>query len=382
MNIAYTTIYNPKDLHSWSGLGFNIASSIESQNVKIDYIGNLDQNLKYLRLGMQVKKLIYNKLNLGNFDYRKDPYYLKHYAKIISSSLKSNCNLVFSPDSAPIALLETKLPKIFYTDATFAGMLGYYDDYSGLCKQTIQNGNMVEQTALDTANVAIYASDWAAKTAIDNYNINPSKVRVVPFGANIKCDRTLNDIKELVSIRSTNECHLLFVGVNWYRKGGDMAIKVAELLNKNGIKTYLHIVGIKDLPLKTLPEFVINHGFLSKANIQERTKIEQLFSMANFFLLPTLAECYGVVFPEANSFGLPAITTNVGGIPTIIREGINGKTFALTDDANIYAEYIQSVFLDKALYRQMALSSFNEYKTRLNWEVAGLKLKSIFEEVL
>ena len=130
---------------------------------------------------------------------------------------------------------------------TFVILIGFYDDYSKLSAETIRDGNRLEQKALDSAALAIYSSDWAAQTAINNYKVDATKVRVVPFGANIECDRSLNDIKSIVSSRSKGECNLLFLGVDWKRKGGDLAVKIAEELNKQGLKTKLHVAGIKKI---------------------------------------------------------------------------------------------------------------------------------------
>jgi hypothetical protein len=37
------------------------------------------------------------------------------------------------------------------------------------------------------------------------------------------------------------------------------------------------------------------------------------------------------------------------------------------------------MFTDQKKYMDMALSSFNEYKTRLNWDYAGRKMKELIE---
>lgn len=72
--------------------------------------------------------------------------------------------------------LECAQPIVFWVDATFAGLRDFYPENNNLCQESIKNGNTM-QLALDRCNLAIYASHWAAQIAIDNYKINPNKVK-------------------------------------------------------------------------------------------------------------------------------------------------------------------------------------------------------------
>jgi glycosyltransferase involved in cell wall biosynthesis len=94
--------------------------------------------------------------------------------------------------------------------------------------------------------------------------------------------------------------------------------------------------------------------------------------------MPSIAECTPIAFCEANSFGLPCLATNVGGIPSVIRNDVNGTTFALDARPEEYCRYIIQA-LDASRYPELAASSFNEYQTRLNWTTAGETVKKLLE---
>ncbi len=47
-----------------------------------------------------------------------------------------------------------------------------------------------------------------------------------------------------VSSRAMDELELLYVGRDWERKGGPMAVDVARLLHESGHKVRLHVVGV------------------------------------------------------------------------------------------------------------------------------------------
>ena len=107
-----------------------------------------------------------------------------------------------------------------------------------------------------------------------------------------------------------------------------------------------------------------------------------LFCESHFLVIPTRADCTPVVFPEACSFGLPCITTNVGGIATVIKDGVNGRMFSKGADVSEYCKYIYGVFNDRSAYEQLAFSAFNEYQRRLNWSAAGARVKELMMEIL
>ena len=100
-------------------------------------------------------------------------------------------------------------------------------------------------------------------------------------------------------------------------------------------------------------------------------------SESHFLILPSVAECYGVVFVEASSYGLPTMATNVGGITTIIVDGKNGFTFELDETTDKYCDVIEKLMNSKTQYKELSKSSFHEYSTRLNWKTAGNKVHNL-----
>jgi len=376
MHISYVTPYNALDVHSWSGLGYFIAKALENQNHKLDYIGNLEIKRTII---MNYKRRIYRKFSL-KFDEYREISVSKQLAKQIDNRLLQETDLIFSPGSVPLAFLNSKKPKVLYTDATFAGIYGYYNEYSNYCLESVRKANYIEQKALDNCDIAIYASDWAAQTALDNYKVSADKIRVVPFGANIEIEKERKLVLQNIKEKEKNELHLLFIGVDWIRKGGDLALKITEVLNKKGIKTTLHVVGLPELAVKS--EHIKNYGFVSKSSIDSITLMDKLFNMCHFLIVPSKAEAYGLVFCEANSYGLPAIATNTGGIKTIIKDNMNGITFPLNSEIDNWVEFIIEKFTNDDIYEQICINSFNEYNSRLNWNVAGKHITKIINSLI
>ncbi|BAU65840.1 glycosyl transferase group 1 [Stanieria sp. NIES-3757] len=384
MKLAYVTTYNAEDVANWSGTGFYILQALRKQSLQVELIGSVKNKYSPVSLAAKGKEYLYKWLLKQSYLCDREPLLLKQYAKKTVQNLSKlkDVDLVFSPGTMHIGHLECDRPIAFWTDATFASLVDFYPKYSNLCKESLKNGHLMEQNTLDRCKLAIYASDWAAQTAIEYYGADLNKVKVVPFGANIDASPTFDEVKYLIEARPSNLCKLLFLGVDWYRKGGDIALKVAEKLNNAGLDTELTVVGCEPIVDGTVPSFVKPLGFISKSTANGKKRINQLIAESHFLILPSKAECYGVVFCEANSFGVPCISRKVGGIPTIIKTNINGKLFNQDAEVSQYCQYISDLFVNYSQYQQLAFSAFNEYQTRLNWNVTVNTVKNLLREAI
>lgn len=378
MKAAFLTIHEPSDVSAFSGSAVQMRQALQNAGIQTECVGGLAG--KHVRWS-KIKKACYAVSRSGKFLRNRELSTVHAYARQAQHRLASiSCDCVVSPGTIPLAFLETRKPIIFWTDATFAGLLDFYPTYSRLCRETVRNGHRIEQAALSRCALAIYSSQWAANTAVGHYDVDPRKVRVVPFGANITCERDMEDIVRLVDHKPLDVCKLLFMGVDWHRKGGETVLAAAELLHQRGIPVELHLVGCR--PPGRTPAFVRHHGFVSKNTDEGRRYLDRLFSEVHFLILPSIADCVPMVFAEANSFGIPCLSTNVGGIRTAIRDGRNGRTFPLGERPAAYCDYIQQLIASPAAYRRLALSSFGEYQTRLNWSSAATRVRQLIEALL
>lgn len=378
MRIAYATTYDASDVHNWSGAGYYIAKSLELQNIALDYIGPLKMPSE---IPLKIKKWLILKFLRKKFLLDRHPYVLRGYAEQVQRSLASlKVDALFSPGTATVALLDSDKPSFFWTDSTFVAMIDYYQAFSDLSAESLKDGREMELAALSRCRLAFYSSEWAAQTAIINYPTFEHKVRFVPFGANIENNYSFKEIEEIVKARPSDQCHLLFSGVEWHRKGCDTALEVAMQLKSQGMNVTLSIVGL--VPPVEVPDYVKVYGFISKSSPEGVKTLQKLFRESHFLIVPSRAENFGIVFAEASLFGLPTITRNVGGVSSAVRNGINGNAFPPDAPISDYCDYITNLMQNRDAYRDLAMSSFNEYWTRLNWRVAGQTVKKMMEEVL
>lgn len=221
-------------------------------------------------------------------------------SKTIDMSAVQQCDVLFAPIcSEALYSLRTDKPIIYLSDATFNIMVDYY--FKGLSAYAIKQGNKVEQRAIERSKAIIVSSQWAANSAINDYHQNPSKVHIVEFGANL-------DDKDIIekTFDYNGHLHILFLGVDWKRKGGQIAVDACKWLNENGVLATLHIVGIKELDesIKKLP-YVDYVGFLNKNYPEQHNRLVAVIKQYHCMLLPILAECSAIAFCESSANGLP-----------------------------------------------------------------------------
>ena len=360
---------DPRRIGSWSGIPYHFAKSLEGAGCEIVPLYDLREPPLLVRLARQALwKYVRGKRYLRDVE----PGVLQAYAREIEQRLPAaKVDVLFSPSSRLLSHAETDIPTVFWTGATFAAMLGFYDDFTNLAPPSLAAGHAAEAAALARCTLAIYASDWGARSAVEDYGTAPSKVKVVSYGANFEGGLSPAEVEAVIAARDPRTCQLLCVGVNWQRKGVEIAIDAAVALNAQGIPARLRVVGCQP-PRKRgpLPACVEVVGFLRKSQPAERRRLEALYRESHFFIVPTRAEAFGVVFCEASGFALPSLATGVGGVPTAVHDGVNGQLFALAAPGADYARY-----------RALAAGAFHEYQQRLCWPRAGETVARLLAEL-
>ncbi|OGT38305.1 MAG: hypothetical protein A3F12_05345 [Gammaproteobacteria bacterium RIFCSPHIGHO2_12_FULL_38_14] len=380
MRIAYATTFDARDIHAWSGTPYHMSSALSASGISIDYVGNLKRQLPpFFKVKQTMKKWLCQQRESPRFNV----FVAKHYSAEASQKINElSCDAVLAPLIHPIAYLDCKAPIILWTDALYAGLLGFYPPFLDHSPSSMKQGNIITAECLSRCSLAIFSSEWAANTAIEIYGASKDKVKVVPFGANIDRYPSYSDIQTIIKNRSQDTIKLLFLAKSWERKGGDIVLAVAKALHEAGHAVELTIVGYHPPGLQPIPPYIKCLGFVSKHTPEGKLKIQQLLSESHFLFVPSRAEAYGIVFCEANAFGLPCLSTHVGGISTIIKDHVNGMTFACDATIESYCNYLVNLMQDKKQYHALAQNAYNEFTTRLNWQTATQQVNEFIKTVI
>ncbi len=370
LKIGYISRFSPVDKRASSGTAYMMAQHLG----RIGDIAWINSNPpKYYRLLELVAKAI-ARLFKKNIDFA----YTHLGSRILSSGIDES---LFVPCDILIAFFsgsqlyhwDTKgKPVIYVSDATFPAMIDYYPPFCNLWKWNIRQGIDIEKKSLDKATTIVLSSDWSAASAVKDLGQSINKIHVIEFGANID--------QKYISNRTfiyKDHLDLLFLGVEWLRKGGAIAVDATRWLNEHGISATLHIVGIKEMDesIKALP-YIDYVGFLNKNNPEEYLRLTQVIESCQAMLLPTIAECAGISFAESSAYGLPVFTYCTGGVSNYIQNGKNGYMLPLGSSGIDFGKKIKEC-LESCELESMAHTSFEVYREKLNWNTWQNKMAEV-----
>ncbi len=378
LRVAFLTSLDPQDRRSWSGTIYHVARSLQKHCGDITYIGPIDcaRQKTIGKIRNRVAEIFLKKKVM----FTHGTLIAKHCAEVATRRLAQQpFDIIVAPTGeTEIAFLKTDLPIVLVTDSTYHVMRDYYPAFSHILDSSFRELELVASSAIQKSSLLLYASQWAADSAIKDYHAHPEKVHVIPFGANFE---SAPPVEVLQQRKRSDLCKLLFIGVKWERKGGDIAFETLLALEKMGIPAELTVVGC--IPPKQFAHPAMKViPFLNKNDESQRKKLEKLYLTSDFLLFPTRNECYGIVVCEANAFGLPVIAADTGGVSGVVTNGENGFLLPHSARGDQYAEVVAKLYRDERGYAELVQSSRADFDNRLNWDVWGTATHKLILELL
>jgi glycosyltransferase involved in cell wall biosynthesis len=89
-----------------------------------------------------------------------------------------------------------------------------------------------------------------------------------------------------------------------------------------------------------------------------------------------------MVLLEASACGLPLLSTRLGGIPEVVRDGINGLLLDNPQDHEELAEKIVAVLQDSALSQRLGQKARDLVLERFSWQRIALEQEAVYDEIL
>lgn len=349
MKIAYITQRPLSRTGLWSGTLYNLYNILKKDHEIIQISTDI---WKGKRLENLTKKFTHS------FDAQWHNFRMRAISKKINNS---DADVVFAPVmSEELPYLHIEKPVIYLSDAVYKLMLNYY--LFDVDKDEELRKDKEEQQSLVKADAVILSSFWGRDGAIDLYHISPDKVHVLPFGANIKDENIYNhDFNEQI-------IKLLFVGVDWERKGVQLALDAVRVLNSKNLdyRFEINIVGLTGKN-EEYEDYIKFWGRLSKTDSKQYRQMIELYKESHIFILPTKAECSAIVFSEASMFGLPVFTHETGGVPTYVHDNKTGRCLPLGSTGTDFADAIEDALIGNKL-SNMSVNARKLYEAELNWD--------------
>ena len=179
----------------------------------------------------------------------------------------------------------------------------------------------LQRLTVKRASHIIAVSQEIKDVLVSQLGADENKVSVISCGVDTDVFKPYKDKKELRKELGLPEGKpiILFPGPLSYRKGIDILYQCASLLPD------VLFVLIGDTRFSVFGfRFSAIHDNCILVGPKLHFEVPKWLNVADIFFLPSRSEGMPVSLLEALSCGIPAITSSVGGIPEIIKDGENG----------------------------------------------------------
>ncbi len=301
--------------------------------------------------------------NISTF-FKSTSYFASIYRKHTTAAIKSDSYFfIFQLQSLFNGAVEG-VPHFVYSDhITMANY--FYPDINP--RQYVRSSSFIktEKKLYLSALRCFTMSSNIAKMLVKEYCVPESKVKCVYSGSNVELDNKTNQ-------NTYDNKTILFVGLEWDRKGGPILVKTFEKVLIEVPDAQLIIIGCNP---KIHEES--NISVLGKLKLDE---LPQYFNHASVFCMPTLREPFGLVFVEAMTYGLPIVANNIGALPDMVTNGVNG--YLINNNIDEYAKVLIELLNNPQKCKNMGENGAKIANELYTWDEVGKKLYKYITEAL
>jgi len=173
-----------------------------------------------------------------------------------------------------------------------------------------------------------------------------------------------------------------YIGPKTYDKGTFNLVRAMELLWQGGDPSTLVLAGadIEDFRrfYETLPQKVKSKCLMLDFIADDEKR--DLLDACDFLVLPSRSDSFGIVFLEAWFYGKPVLGARAGGIPGLVRDGVDGLLVPFGDEKEL-ALSIKRLLLDKAFAGRLGEAGRQRVLSEFTWYRKYHMVKELYQEL-
>ena len=235
------------------------------------------------------------------------------------------------------------------------------------------NIEAIEKQGLEAATRVVAVSHYTERSIERHYGIPLKKISVVHNG--IYPRQVVNDYRQ----NKTWPRHVvLFLGRVTQQKGPEYFVEVASKVVPRVKDILFVLAGTGDLVptvIAQVKDLKLDNHFLFTGFVQGE-ELEELFSVADLYVMPSVSEPFGLTALEAISFDTPVIVSKQSGVSEVVRSVLMADFW----DTDRFADLIVDTLSNPELSMELVKRGKEEI-SRLHWDAAALKVIEIYNEL-
>lgn len=244
-----------------------------------------------------------------------------------------------------------------------------------------------EEQVVDAADMLIANTAREATQLIDLYDAEPDRVEVVHPGVDLDVFKPRPGARSRLGLREDAQV-LLFAGRLQPLKAPDVLLRaVAVLLDEDPELRHTLVVPIVGGPSgsgmehpESLAELARELGLTDVVRFVPpvaQALLADWCSAATLVAVPSYNESFGLVAVEAQATGTPVVAAAVGGLPTVVRDGVSGLLVASHDPAD-WAASLRKIVRDPQLRDHLAAGALEQAR-KFSWDRTAERTLSVYE---
>jgi glycosyltransferase involved in cell wall biosynthesis len=172
-------------------------------------------------------------------------------------------------------------------------------------------------------------------------------------------------------------CRFTLVGHHFLRKGGRALALAFDRLRRTHPEARLTIVSAVAPEALGIPL----DGVTLIPSLPREAIYRDVYPETDVYVLPSLAEGYGMSVVEAMSFGKPAIATDIAALGELVTPGETGLLVP-PDDVDALYEAMKALMEDAGARKRMGANARRAFEAEHALEVTNRALRAVYDEAL
>lgn len=221
----------------------------------------------------------------------------------------------------------------------------------------------------------VLVNSFAVEQEIRARHLPVKRMEVVPNGVNLK---TFNSGGEWAA---DNE-YMLFVGRLVPQKGVVLLLRALSVVLRRCPDANLVVAGDgeMELLLKRITRYLGIPHRVSFVSWRTGEELVDLYRQAQFVVIPSYYEPFGIVALEAMACGRPVIASCTGGLDEIIEDGVNGYLVPVADHLK-FAQRMVTLIQDPARRETMGEAA-RLRAAEFSWVNTGAQTLSLYDDLV